>query len=231
MTKELFKDDSYLNECDAVIEKLSENSVTLNQTIFYAEGGGQLGDTGYLIINNEEYRVSNTIRENNKIKHILDTTLGLTEKMSVKCKIDWDRRYKLMKTHSCLHILCSAVDAPVTGGSVGEGKGRLDFDIEEKPNKLLLTKTLQEIINQNYKIKSSWITEKYLYENPQLVKTMSVSPPMGSGKIRMIQIGENIDFQPCGGTHVKNSSEIGEIEVSKVENKGKRNKRVIVNIR
>ena len=231
MTKELFKDDSYLNECDAVIEKLSENSVTLNQTIFYAEGGGQLGDTGYLIINNEEYRVSNTIRENNKIKHILDTTLGLTEKMSVKCKIDWDRRYKLMKTHSCLHILCSVVDAPVTGGSVREGKGRLDFDIEEKPNKLLLTKTLQEIINQNYKIKSSWITEKYLNENPQLVKTMSVSPPMGSGKIRMIKIGDNIDFQPCGGTHVKNSSEIGEIEVSKVENKGKRNKRVIVNIR
>ena len=231
MTKELFKDDSYLNECDAVIEKLSENSVTLNQTIFYAEGGGQLGDTGYLIINNEEYRVSNTIRENNKIKHILDTTLGLTEKMSVKCKIDWDRRYKLMKTHSCLHILCSVVDAPVTGGSVSEGKGRLDFDIEEKPNKLLLTKTLQEIINQNYKIKSSWITEKYLNENPHLVKTMSVSPPMGSGEIRMIKIGDNIDFQPCGGTHVKNSSEIGEIEVSKVENKGKRNKRVIVNIR
>ena len=151
--------------------------------------------------------------------------------MSVKCKIDWDRRYKLMKTHSCLHILCSAVDAPVTGGSVGEGKGRLDFDIEEQPNKLLLTKTLQEIINQNYKIRSSWITEKYLNENPQLVKTMSVSPPMGSGKIRMIKIGDNIDFQPCGGTHVKNSSEIGEIEVSKVENKGKRNKRVIVNIR
>ena len=231
MTKELFKDDSYLNECDAVIEKLSENSVTLNQTIFYAEGGGQLGDTGYLIINNEEYRVSNTIRENNKIKHILDTTLGLTEKMSVKCKIDWDRRYKLMKTHSCLHILCSVVDAPVTGGSVSEGKGRLDFDIEEKPNKLLLTKTLQEIINQNYKIKSSWITEKYLNENPHLVKTMSVSPPMGSGEIRMIKIGDNIDFQPCGGTHVKNSSEIGEVEVSKVENKGKRNKRVIVNIR
>ena len=231
MTKELFKDDSYLNECDAVIEKLSENSVTLNQTIFYAEGGGQLGDTGYLIINNEEYRVSNTIRENNNIKHILDTTLGLTEKMSVKCKIDWDRRYKLMKTHSCLHILCSVVDAPVTGGSVSEGKGRLDFDIEEKPNKLLLTKTLQEIINQNYKIKSSWITEKYLNENPKLVKTMSVSPPMGSGEIRMIKIGDNIDFQPCGGTHVKNSSEIGEVEVSKVENKGKRNKRVIVNIR
>ena len=231
MTKEIFKDDSYLNECDAVIEKLSENSVTLNQTIFYAEGGGQLGDTGYLIINNEEYRVSNTIRENNNIKHILDTTLGLTEKMSVKCKIDWDRRYKLMKTHSCLHILCSVVDAPVTGGSVSEGKGRLDFDIEEKPNKLLLTTSLQKIINQNYKIKSSWITEKYLNENPQLVKTMSVSPPMGSGEIRMIKIGDNIDFQPCGGTHVKNSSEIGEIEVSKVENKGKRNKRVIVNIR
>ena len=231
MTRELFKDDSYLNECDAVIEKLSENSVTLNQTIFYAEGGGQLGDTGYLIINNEEYRVSNTIRENNNIKHILDTTLGLTEKMSVKCKIDWDRRYKLMKTHSCLHILCSVVDAPVTGGSVSAGKGRLDFDIEEKPNKLLLTKSLQKIINQNYKIKSSWITEKYLNENPQLVKTMSVSPPMGSGEIRMIKIGDNIDFQPCGGTHVKNSSEIGEIEVSKVENKGKRNKRVIVNIR
>ena len=231
MTKELFKSDSYLNECDAVIEKLTENSVTLNQTIFYAEGGGQLGDTGYLIINNEEYRVSNTIRENHNIKHILDSTSGLTEKMSVKCKIDWDRRYKLMKTHSCLHILCSVVDAPVTGGSVGESKGRLDFDIEEKPNKLLLTKTLQEIINQNYKIKSSWITEKYLNENPQLVKTMSVSPPMGSGKIRMIKIGDNIDFQPCGGTHVKNSSEIGEIEVSKVENKGKRNKRVIVNIR
>ena len=231
MTIELFKNDAYKNECEAVIQAIGQNSVKLNQTIFYAEGGGQLGDTGYLIINNEKYRVTNTIRENNNILHILDRVTGLKENHTVRCKIDWERRYNLMKTHSCLHILCSIVNAPVTGGSVNDGKGRLDFDIAEKPNKDLLSKILQEKIDEKHEIESSWITDKDLEENPHLIKTMSVSPPKGSGKIRMIKIGNNLDYQPCGGTHVKNSIEIGKAEVQKIENKGKRNKRVIIHIK
>ena len=231
MTIELFKNDAYKNECEAVIQAIGQNSVKLNQTIFYAEGGGQLGDTGYLIINNEKYRVTNTIRENNNIQHILDRVTGLKTNYTVKCKIDWERRYNLMKTHSCLHILCSIVNAPVTGGSVNDGKGRLDFDIAEKPNKDLLSKILQEKIDEKHEIESSWITDKDLEENPHLIKTMSVSPPKGSGKIRMIKIGNNLDYQPCGGTHVKNSIEIGKAEVQKIENKGKRNKRVIIHIK
>ena len=231
MTIELFKNNAYKNECEAVIQTIGQNSVKLNQTIFYAEGGGQLGDTGYLIINDEKYRVTNTIRENNNILHILDRVTGLKTNYTVKCKIDWERRYNLMKTHSCLHILCSIVNAPVTGGSVNDGKGRLDFDIAEKPNKDLLSKILQEKIDEKHEIESSWITEKDLEENPHLIKTMSVSPPKGSGKIRMIKIGNNLDYQPCGGTHVKNSIEIGKAEVQKIENKGKRNKRVIIHIK
>ena len=136
-----------------------------------------------------------------------------------------------MKVHSCLHLLCALIKSPVTGGSININRGRLDFDLDEKPNKEKLTSDLQNLINNNYNINSSWISDEELDKNPNLIRTMSVKPPRGSGKIRMIKIGENIDYQPCGGTHVKKTLEIGRVEISKIENKGKRNKRIIVSLK
>ena len=149
---------------------------------------------------------------------------------NVTCIIDWDRRYKLMKMHTSLHLLCSLVNAKVTGGSVGDGKGRLDFNLDFKPYKEELKDNLNDLIQGNHDITISWISTQELDKNPDLVKTMSVLPPRTNGSIRMVRIGDNIDYQPCGGTHVKNTSEIGLVEINKVENKGKLNKRVAISL-
>ena len=134
-----------------------------------------------------------------------------------------------MKVHTSLHLLCSIIPFPVTGGSIGDGRGRLDFDLESKPDKEEVLNKINQLIDEDYSIYISSITDKELDENPELVRTMSVKPPRGSGQIRMIKIGDNIDFQPCGGTHVNNTSEIDHVKSVKIENKGKMNKRIILN--
>ncbi len=229
-TEKLFHKNSYQNDCKANILKTSENYVILDKTVFYPEAGGQPGDIGKIIQNENEVEILNTASENGYIKHFIKSKIFLKKSQKVHCVIDWERRYNFMKVHSCLHILCSLIHSPVTGGSIGLNRGRLDFDLENKPNKDELTKKLQQLINENYEISSSWISDEELDRNPNLIRTMSVAPPRGTGKIRMIRIGENIDYQPCGGTHVKHTNEIGNVKVSKIENKGKRNKRIIVNI-
>ena len=135
-----------------------------------------------------------------------------------------------MQVHTCLHLLCSIIPAPVTGGSIGDSRGRLDFDLETKPDKEVILNQLNELINKDYLISISEITDHELNKNPELVRTMSVKPPRGSGKIRMVSIGDKIDYQPCGGTHVNKTSEIGEVIYIKIENKGKMNKRIIINL-
>ena len=146
------------------------------------------------------------------------------------CNINWERRFKIMQVHTCLHLLCSIIKAPVTGGQISEGKGRLDFDLESKPDKEFVIENINKLIEKNYEVKISSITEEELEANPELVRTMAVQPPRGSGKIRMISIGEDIDYQPCGGTHVNNTSEINLVTKVKVENKGRMNKRVILEL-
>ena len=135
-----------------------------------------------------------------------------------------------MKMHTCLHLLCALVKSQVTGGSVTDYKGRLDFNLDYKPNKEEVKNNLNDLIQGNYDVTDSWISDTELDKNPDLVRTMSVAPPRGAGKIRMVKIGDNIDYQPCGGTHVKNTSEIGLVEITKVENKGKLNKRIVVSL-
>ena len=229
-TKELFKENAYLKSCYSKITDIDKHWVILDQTIFYAEGGGQLGDIGNFVIEDSQYKVKNTTRENNIIKHLLEDTTGLKVNDEVQCLINWDRRYRLMQIHTCLHLLCSIIKAPVTGGSVGDGRGRLDFNLINKPEKDFITKSLQNLIDQNFEVSASWITNRELEENPNLVRTMSVTPPKGDGNIRMIKIGSDIDYQPCGGTHVKKTSDIGTISVDKIENKGKQNKRIIISL-
>ena len=230
ITSEIFRDDPYKKECEARIVEFGDNWIILDQTVFYAEGGGQLGDTGLIKAGQQEILIENTIKENDLIKHIFNSKFDFEIGDNVICIIDWDRRYKLMKMHTSLHLLCSLVNAKVTGGSVGDGKGRLDFNLDFKPNKEELKDNLNDLIQGNHDITISWISAQELDKNPNLVKTMSVLPPRTNGSIRMVRIGDNIDYQPCGGTHVKNTSEIGLVEINKVENKGKLNKRVAISL-
>ena len=230
ITSEIFRDDPYKKECEAKFLDFGDNWIILDQTVFYAEGGGQLGDTGLIKAGQQEIQIENTIKENDLIKHIFNSKFDFEIGDNVTCIIDWERRYKLMKMHTSLHLLCSLVNAKVNGGSVGVGRGRLDFNLDFKPNKDELKDNLNNLIQGNYDITISWISAQELDKNPNLVKTMSVLPPRANGSIRMVRIGDNIDYQPCGGTHVKNTSEIGLVEINKVENKGKLNKRVAISL-
>ena len=225
---EIFRSDPYLSASEAMVVAVLEEGLILDKTVFYPEGGGQPGDIGRIANNIFEADVKNTIKSTNGILHLTDNKLGaISEGDNVKIDIDWERRYSLMRMHTALHILCSIVDGAVTGGSVGSHKSRLDFDIPgERPDKESLTKELMEIVDSNYPVTSSWISDQELQQNPNLIRTMSVKPPTGTGQVRMIRIGDNIDFQPCGGTHVKSTGEVGKIKINKIENKGKQNRRI-----
>ena len=225
---EIFRSDPYLSSNEATVVAVLEEGLILDKTVFYPEGGGQPGDIGRIANNTFEADVTNTIKSTDGILHLIDNKFGsISVGDNVKIDIDWERRYSLMRMHTALHILCSIVDGAVTGGSVGVQKSRLDFDIPgERPDKESLTQQLMEIVDRNYPVVSSWISDQELQENPDLIRTMSVKPPTGTGQVRMIRIGDAIDFQPCGGTHVKSTGEIGKIKVSKIENKGKQNRRI-----
>ena len=225
---EIFRSDSYLSSIEATVVAVLEEGLILDKTVFYPEGGGQPGDIGRIANNIYEADVTNTIKSTDGILHLIDNKFGsISEGDNVTIDIDWERRYALMRMHTALHILCSVVDGAVTGGSVGIQKSRLDFDIPgARPDKESLTQQLMEIVDRNYPVMSSWISDQELQRNPGLIRTMSVKPPTGTGQVRMIRIGDDIDFQPCGGTHVKSTGEIGKIKISKIENKGKQNRRI-----
>ena len=228
MTEELFRNNAYIDKCSAKIKKITDKGIILDQTIFYPEGGGQPGDVGILKYNGQIFPVKNTVYIEKEITHLIENTSEFNQDQEIKCEINWARRFKIMQVHTSLHLLCSLIRAPVTGGQISEDKGRLDFDLETKPDKDFIFENINKLIKQNHEITISSITEEYLSKNPTLVRTMAVQPPKGSGKIRMILIGKDIDYQPCGGTHVKNTSDISLIKKVKVENKGRMNKRVIL---
>ena len=229
MTVELFRDDSYSKEHDVIVSEVIPEGLIFDKTIFYPEAGGQPGDEGFVTSDKNKTRVLGTKYINQKLVHLVEETQDFKKNDKVKLELDWSRRYSHMQVHTCLHLLCSIIPYPVTGGSIGDGRGRLDFDLETKPNKEDVLNSLNKLISDDHTISISSITDDELDQNPDLVRTMSVKPPRGSGTIRMIKIGEDIDFQPCGGTHVKKTSEIKLAKSVKIENKGKMNKRIIVN--
>jgi misacylated tRNA(Ala) deacylase len=229
MTDELFRNNSYLKEYEVTVTEVTSDGLVFDKTIFYPEGGGQPGDEGFITSGENKSRILGTKYINQKLVHLVDETQDFKENDKVKLELDWSRRYSHMRVHTCLHLLCSIIPYPVTGGSIGDGRGRLDFDLETKPNKEDVLNSLNKLISDDHTVSISSITDDELDQNPDLVRTMSVKPPRGSGTIRMIKIGENIDFQPCGGTHVKKTSEINLVQSVKIENKGKMNKRIIVN--
>lgn len=229
MTQELFRDDSYLKATKAIVADVTENAVILDQTVFYPTGGGQPGDSGLLTCETgESFTVITTQknREDGKLHHILadgETPPAIGTELTAT--IDWDRRYRLMRMHSALHILCSKVDGAVTGGSIGEEKGRLDFDLTEAPDKEALEQLINSVVDADIPLQIGAISDEELIANPDLIRTMSVKPPMGQGSVRTIRI-EGVDYQPCGGTHIKSTGEIGRLKVGKVEKKGKQNRRI-----
>lgn len=231
MTHPLFRDDAYLTHTSAVVKGVNERGgIILDQTVFYPTGGGQPGDRGRLILEGgTEIEIATTVKGEtpDEIVHVPAEGSALPEVgATVTAEIDWDTRHRYMRMHSCLHLLSAVLPYPVTGGQVSDGKGRLDFDLPEATlDKEEITTELNRIINENHAVTSDWISEDELDAKPDLVKTMSVQPPRGAGQIRLIKV-DGVDLQPCGGTHVRNTSEIGAVRVRKIEKKGRQNRRV-----
>ena len=233
MTELLFRDDAYLKSAPAELVDLIDNGgLIFNQTVFYPIGGGQPSDVGELISGDLNLKVREVRKgDQGKVVFFVEgSTEGIQIGQKFQQKIDWPTRYGYMKIHTALHLLSVVIPLGVTGGSIGSQKGRLDFEMPEPlENKEILENELNELIARGLKITESWITDAELEENPSLVKTMRVKPPMGQGKVRLVRIGtetDEIDLQPCGGTHVKSTLEIGKVRLGKVENKGKSNRRV-----
>src|SRR5512144_1842745 len=232
-TECLFRDDSYLKDCEARIVALTDQGgIVLDRTVFSATSGGQPGDTGSLIAGGVRIPIETAVYTDaakSEIAHLAaagSPALNIGDK--VTASIDWDKRYARMRMHTALHLLSAVLPYAVTGGSVGDGESRLDFDIPEAGlDKDAITATFAEMIAANASVSSRWITDAELNANPGLVKTMSVKPPMGTGRVRLVEIA-GLDLQPCGGTHVRATGEIGAVRVTQIEKKGKQNRRVRV---
>lgn len=236
MTELLFRDDAYRRETEAHVVGVDERGgILLDRTIFFATGGGQPGDSGRLVAADGEVPIATTVygATKSEIVHLPgDDAKAPSSGTAVKAEIDWERRHLHMRMHTALHLLCSIVPFPVTGGSIGTGDGRLDFDMPDNPDKAELTERLLALIEADHPVASRWISEEELRSRPELVRTMSVMPPMDGGRVRLVSIGEDgqVDLQPCGGTHVLLTGEIGGIEVVKIEKKGRQNRRVRVKL-
>jgi misacylated tRNA(Ala) deacylase len=232
MTEFLFREDAYLRSVRATVTALTaEGGVVLDQTVFYATSGGQPGDNG--LLEREDGTVVTIATavhpdgDKTAIVHVPEAgqpALAVGE--MVTARIDWNKRLKLMRMHTALHLLSVVFPFPVTGGSIGPDKGRLDFDMPEVPTDLVgLEDALNALADGKHAVTHEWITDAEMAAQPELIKTMNVKPPMGQGRVRLVRIGD-VDLQPCGGTHVANTSEIGPLKLGKIENKGKGNRRV-----
>ena len=245
MTEELFRADAYLGDCTAIIASIGEQGIVLDRTVFYPVGGGQAGDAGELLLaDGSRIAIADTRKEKNAeggftggIMHIpapgQEAALALLAVgQTVTARIDWDRRHRLMRFHTTTHLLCHLVPQLVNGCSITPDYARLDFNMNEPLDKEALTAGIAKLVAAGYPVTISSITDDELDANPALVKSMSVQPPRGSGRIRTIRIGEgadsSIDFQPCGGTHVANTREIGAVVVTKIEKKSAMTRRVVL---
>ena len=226
----IFRDDAYARECRAVVTAADGRGIMLDRTVFYPAGGGQPGDSGTLrLADGRPIAIVDTVKgdEPDTVWHVpvADSVLPAVG-AEVIARIDWERRHRLMRMHTCLHLLCAVVTGDVTGGQVGDGKGRLDFNL---PNTQLdrdhIAREINRLVAEDHAVRPRWVTDDELAARPELVRTMSVKPPSGQGRVRLLEI-EGVDLQPCGGTHVGRTGEIGLVEVGKIESKGKQNRRI-----
>jgi misacylated tRNA(Ala) deacylase len=234
MTERLFLEDAYLATASATVVAAGPEGIVLDRTPFYARSGGQPGDTGSLRWSGGETPIADTVKgDGEAILHMPAPDAALPPVgATVEAAIDWPRRQRLMRMHTTLHLLCSLIPgAAVTGGQIGLDKSRLDFDLPEPPGKIELESDLNELIAADHLITHEWVDEAVLDADPGLVRTLSVKPPRGSGRVRLVRIGSveaPVDLQPCGGTHVAHTAEIGAITVLKIENKGRQNRRITI---
>jgi misacylated tRNA(Ala) deacylase len=226
----LFREDAYRRSCEATVTRVDERGIRLSDTVFYPTGGGQPGDTGTLrLAGGGEVRIANTVKGEapDEVIHVPEPGGALPPVgASVTAEIDWERRHRLMRMHTCLHLLCAVVPGAVTGGQISDGKGRLDFDVPGAAlDKEEIATKLKALIEAGHEVTPRWIADDELEARPELVRTMSVKPPTGQGRVRLLDIA-GVDLQPCGGTHIRNTREIGRVEIGKIENKGKQNRRI-----
>ncbi|MFK7867780.1 MAG: alanyl-tRNA editing protein [Roseobacter sp.] len=237
MTKPLFLADAYVQRAQAkVLEVTSDGGIVPDASVFYPTGGGQPGDRGVIHWNQTQTRIATTVKGADG-RIVLVPEDGQEVPLpgtAIEMVVDWPRRYRLMRVHTALHLLSVAIPFGVTGGAVGEGKGRLDFDMAEPPeDKEAIAKTLNAMIATDALVSEMWITDAALEAQPELVKTMKVKPPRGTGRVRLVRIGDAatpMDLQPCGGTHVRRLGEIGTVKLGKVEKKGRQNRRVYLHL-
>ena len=230
MVEELFRQDAYIKEADATVTAVEERGVRLDRSIFYPTGGGQPGDTGLLRWDGGEARIVDSVKaEGGDVLHVLAPDAPRPEiGTKVHATLDWERRHLHMRMHTALHVMSAVIKGNVTGGQVGVDKSRLDFNLEgEVPTREWVTEEVNKLIALDRPVTQQWVTDEELTSRPELVKTMSVRPPMGAGRVRLLAI-EGVDLQACGGTHVARSGEIGRVECIKIENKGKMNRRFII---
>lgn len=226
----LFREDAYATSCIAQVTSVGPEGIRLDRTLFYPTGGGQPGDSGRLIGEDGQVLVITDTRKGESgddVLHIPAEGAALPALgAKVTAEIDWERRHRLMRMHSCMHLLCSLVTGDVTGGQVGEAKSRLDFNLPDTAlDKEALAADLNRLIQEDHQVSERWIDDDELAARPELVRTMSVKPPTGSGRVRLLAIGD-VDLQPCGGTHVRSTAEIGPVRIGKIENKGRQNRRI-----
>jgi misacylated tRNA(Ala) deacylase len=225
LTELLFRDQPYLKSCAATVLAVHDNGIELDRTVFYPLGGGQAGDTGSI----GPWRVLDTRKSSSpdSVLHVLEPSAERPEiGQSVTATLDWERRQRLMRYHTALHLLCSVVKAPVSGGRIGADKAHLDFDIEmERLAKEEIEAGLNALVRAAIETRAAWVSDAELDARPDLVRTMSVAPPRGEGRVRLLEI-PGVDLQACGGTHVRNTAEIGALSVARIRSEGKRNKRV-----
>ena len=229
MTDLLYRDDAYLSEAEGVVTASGAEGVELDRTLFYAASGGQPGDTGRLILGDgREVSVIGSIHpdgDRSRVLHLLGADPPKSGEVVMQ-RLDWPRRHRLMRMHTALHLLSVAMPYGVTGGQIGEDKGRLDFDMPEPPQDVAAIEArLNASVAAGLPVSAVWISEAELAARPEMVKTMKVKPPAGQGRVRLVRIGE-IDLQPCGGTHVRSTDEIGPLRVGRIEKKGRENRRV-----
>lgn len=237
MTTALFRDDAYLQDAQGVVSAHTpEGGIVLDATVFYPTGGGQPGDSGRIEWAGGALNIATAIKGDDEAVILVPAEPAPLPPVGTQLvqRLDWVRRHRHMRVHTALHLLSVVISLPVTGGSISSEKGRLDFAMDEPPeDKQALEDALNALIEQDLPVSDTWITDQELMDDPSIVKTMSVMPPMGQGHVRLVRIGEahaQVDLQPCGGTHVARTSEIGRIRFGKVEKKGRMNRRVTIHL-
>ena len=228
MTEELFREDAYRRETPASVVGCDERGVVLDRTVFYPRGGGQAGDAGVLVRSDgSTVAIVDTIKSDGQIMHVADPPVSLAQGEAVTARIDWEKRHRHMRFHTATHLLCAIIPHQTNGCSITRDYARLDFDMVEPLEREHLERELARLVAEAHDVRTVWITDAELDAKPELVRTMSVKPPRGVGRVRLLDI-DGVDLQPCGGTHVANTSEIGSLRIAKIEKKSARTRRVVI---